>query len=392
MIEVEEALNFIHQTAVKRTTIFTAVSSDACGSVLADDIYALMSLPHFAQSSMDGYALKFHNSLTYDLVGEVAAGSSKNFNLQAGQAVRIFTGAQVPDTADAVIMQEKVVRTNAQITINEQPSAGQNIRTVGSQIQAGALVLPKGHSLNPASLGLLQSMGIRSIQVYQKPSVSIVLTGNELLTNGAQLQQGKVFESNSVVLEAALKQQGIEDVTILYSKDSLTETQETIQEALKSDLVLISGGISVGDYDFVQQALANLKVKEVFYKVRQKPGKPLFFGTKESKIIFGLPGNPASTLNCFHIYVMPMIYQFLGKKTEDASIIKTTLTTKIENKFGRALFLKAKVEEMKSTIIDEHNSATLWSFSKANALVYVPASISFFEVGTQVTTWLIPNS
>jgi len=228
--------------------------------------------------------------------------------------------------------------------------------------------------------------------VYKKPSVSIVLTGNELLKASDSLQDGKVYESNSIVLESVLKQQGIEDIRVFYSKDSLLETQSTIEKALESDMVLISGGISVGDYDFVQQSLINLGVQEVFYKVKQKPGKPLFYGAKDEKIVFGLPGNPASTLNCFYVYVIPILHKFLGKKIEDLPIIETTLTTKIENKFGRALFLKAMVKNLKSTIIDEHNSATLISFSKANALVYVPASSSHFDVGTQVKTWLIPNS
>jgi len=392
MIEVETALEIIHQTAVKLRSIFTAVSSHSCGAVLADDIIALISLPHFAQSSMDGYAIKKHKSSTYKLIGEVAAGSSKDFDLKPGEAVRIFTGAKVPFSADSVVIQEKVQKNKDQIILNYEPHYEQNIRPIGSQVKAGDLVLPKGHVLNPSSLGLLQSLGIRSIQVYKKPSVSIVLTGNELLKASDSLQDGKVYESNSIVLESVLKQQGIEDIRVFYSKDSLLETQSTIEKALESDMVLISGGISVGDYDFVQQSLINLGVQEVFYKVKQKPGKPLFYGAKDEKIVFGLPGNPASTLNCFYVYVIPILHKFLGKKIEDLPIIETTLTTKIENKFGRALFLKAMVKNLKSTIIDEHNSATLISFSKANALVYVPASSSHFDVGTQVKTWLIPNS
>lgn len=389
MIEVEKALELIHQTAVKKRSHFTAVSSDACGSVLADDIFAQMSLPHFAQSSMDGYAIKSHNSLSYNLIGEVAAGAVEEFHLQAGQAVRIFTGAKVPDSADVVVIQEKVQRTNNQITLEQTPKTGQNIRTVGSQIQAGDHVLTKGHTLNPSSLGLLQSLGVRSVQVYKKPSVSIVLTGNELVKAGDRIQQGKVFESNCVVLEAALKQQGIVDITVLYSNDSLEETQHKIREALKSNLVLISGGISVGDYDFVQQSLSNLEVKEIFYKVRQKPGKPLFFGTKENKFVFGLPGNPASTLNCFYIYVLPILYQFLGKKRNSLSIITSKLASSVSNKFGRALFLKALVSGSNAEIIDEYNSATLVSFSKANALVYIPAAQSYLEKKSEVTTWLL---
>ncbi len=392
MIEVEKALEIIHQTAVKNTSVFAAVSSHICGCVLAEEIVALISLPHFDQSSMDGYAIKIHDSHRYKVVGEVAAGCSKTFHLNPGEAVRIFTGAMVPASADSVVIQESVLRTDDEIVLESEPKKGQNIRSIGSQIQAGDRVLSKGDVLNPASLGLLQSLGIRSVQVYKKPSVALVLTGNELLKATESLQDGKVYESNSVVLDSVLRQQGIEAIRILYTKDSLEETQNTIATALESDMVLISGGISVGDYDFVQESLLHLGVKEQFYKVKQKPGKPLFYGTKEDKIIFALPGNPASTLNCYYVYVLPILYKLLGKETENLPIVETSLNTPIKNSFGRALFLKARVEGLSSTIIDELNSATLLSFSKANALVYVPWSTAELKVGTTVKTWLIPTS
>ena len=391
MIEVEKALELIHQTAVKNTSIFTAVSSRICGSVLADDIFSPMSFPHFAQSSMDGYALKSHDSLSYKVVGEMAAGSSKIFYLNPGEAVRIFTGAMVPNSADSVVIQEKVNRLNQNILLEEAPKLGQNIRPIGSMMNAGDLVFSKGHILNPSSIGLLQSIGIRSVLIYNKPSVAIVVTGNELLKPGESFQEGKVFESNSVVLESALKQQGIENFTVYYVQDTLEETQNSLKEALKSDLVLISGGISVGDYDFVRESLENIGVQEEFYKVNQKPGKPLFFGKKDSKMVFALPGNPASTLSCFYVYVVPILHKLLGKKSDGLPRIQTTLDSSITNKFGRALFLKAVVHQTQVRIIDEHNSASLLSFSKANALVFVPSYTTLMDKGTHAKTWLIPN-
>ena len=391
MIEVEKALELLHQTAVKNTSIFTAVSSRICGSVLADDIFSPMSFPHFAQSSMDGYALKSHDSLSYKVVGEMAAGSSKIFYLNPGEAVRIFTGAMVPNSADSVVIQEKVNRLNQNILLEEAPKLGQNIRPIGSMMNAGDLVFSKGHILNPSSIGLLQSIGIRSVLIYNKPSVAIVVTGNELLKPGESFQEGKVFESNSVVLESALKQQGIENFKVYYAQDTLEETQNTLKEAIKFDLVLISGGISVGDYDFVRESLENIGVQEEFYKVNQKPGKPLFFGKKDSKMVFALPGNPASTLNCFYVYVVPILHKLLGKKSDGLPRIQTTLDSSITNKFGRALFLKAVVHQTQVRIIDEHNSASLLSFSKANALVFVPSYTTLMDKGTHAKTWLIPN-
>ena len=302
-----------------------------------------------------------------------------------------ITGLAQVNGRDNLLIQEKVNRLDQTILLEEAPKLGQNIRPIGNIMKVGDHVFSKGDVLNPSSIGLLQSMGIRSVLIHNKPSVAIVVTGNELLKPGESFQEGKVFESNSVVLESALNQQGIKNCSIYYTQDTLEDTQNSLEEALESDLVLISGGISVGDYDFVRESLENLGVQEEFYKVNQKPGKPLFFGKKDSKMVFALPGNPASTLNCFYVYVVPILHKLLGKKSDGLACIHTTIDSSISNKFGRALFLKALVHESQAHIIDEHNSATLLSFSKANALVFVPSYTTLMEKGTRAKTWLIPN-
>jgi len=390
MVDVENALNLINNTTVEIVTIDSAVVANLCGSVVAADVKAPISLPSFLQSSMDGYAVKFHNTRTYKLVGESQAGSFNDFVLSPGEGIRIFTGAKVPETADAVIIQEKVNRINDSISIDDSPQFGQNIRPIGSQIKKGTNVLCKGQILNPAALGILLSLGINRIKVIKKPSVTIVVTGDELVPVGTTLTHGKVFESNSIVLESALKREGIEDIKISYAKDTFDSTKEAVSKALESDLVLISGGISVGDYDFVQESLSSLGVEECFYKVRQKPGKPLLFGKKRNTYIFALPGNPASTLNCFYIYVIPILYKLLGRQPEHLPIVDLSIDQAIENMADRALFLKAK--SIGSTVhpIDEFNSATLMSFSKANALVYVPDNVTLAK-GNLVKAWLLPN-
>lgn len=390
MINVENALQIIKNSAVEIVKIDAAISSNLCGSVVAADIKAPMSLPSFLQSSMDGYAVRIHKSRTYKLTGESQAGSSNDFELLPGEGIRIFTGAKVPDSADAVVIQEKVNRTGDCFSIDETPNLGQNIRPIGSQIKEGTIVLTKGQILNPAALGVLQSLGISRIKVFKKPSVTVVVTGDELVQQDTYLPDGKIYESNSIVLESALKQQGIDDLQIIYAEDTFESTKANIAKALESDLVLISGGISVGDYDFVRESLLSLGVEECFYKVRQKPGKPLFFGKKQNKFIFALPGNPASTLNCFYIYVIPILYKLLGKELESLPIVDLSIDETIENKADRALFLKVKVTGATAHVIDEYNSATLLSFSKADALVYVPNNIKL-DKGTLVKTWLLPN-
>ena len=302
MIAVEEALRLIQEEQNVITETETIATQEALGRVLSKSIQALIALPSFRQSAMDGYALHIGTGLTYTVVGEQKAGDAKTFDLKAGECVRIFTGAAVPDTANAVVIQEKVKRFETKIELENLPQLGQNIRAQGTQIKKGSFPLEKGQVLNPAGLGLIQSLGIQKVKVFRKPRVCVIVTGNELLPPGSTLSEGKIFESNSLILKAALHQIQIEPQIITGVPDQLEDTEDVLKEAFAtSDLVLISGGISVGDYDFVGKALQNLGVKDIFYKVRQRPGKPLYFGKKGNTFCFALPGNPASTLTCFYV-------------------------------------------------------------------------------------------
>ena len=391
MISVEEALDIVNKNAPRPRPSQEVISPALGGAVLAETILAPIDLPMFAQSSMDGYALCMHTKTHYRIVGEIQAGSDASYTLQAGEAVRIFTGAPVPSSADAVVIQEKVQRDGDTLTVASVIKPGQNIRTVGSQVPKGSVVLKQGTVLNAAALGLLQSLGLAQVQVYKKPRVAILVTGDELISIDEPLAQGKIYESNSLVLKTALHQMGITEITVLWAKDTQEDTERALAEGLKHDVLLISGGISVGDYDFVGSSLATLGVKTRFYKVRQKPGKPLFFGTKEDTHIFALPGNPASTLSCFYVYVLPILYTYLGKTPAHLPIQELPLNQAVENKFDRALFLKAQATDTTVSMIDEMNSATLISFAHANALVYIPETIQKAEKNTSVKTWILPE-
>ena len=390
MTTVENALAIVHALLPKQKIMTQNVNEKLCGWTIAEDVLAPLSLPPFPQSSMDGYAVRCHKSASYHVVGEVQAGSKDDYSLQPGEAVRIFTGAKVPNTAEAVVIQENVERVGDMIKCLTPISRHQNIRKEGSQLSKGAQVFSKGHTLNPAALGLLQSLGITAIKVFAKPSVAIVITGNELIQPGQSLRAGQVYESNSLILTAALQQIGIEAPKVYYAKDTRQATDEAIVRALAHDVVLISGGISVGDYDFVGDSLQELGVETLFYKVRQKPGKPLFFGKKDSTYVFGLPGNPASTLNCFYVYVVPLLQAFMGRSAPGLPIRQLTLQHSYGNKFGRALFLKANATSTQVAIIDELNSANLQSFTAANALVYIAAETKQLEKGDRVKTWILP--
>ena len=230
MISVKKAIALVRENACTTTQNKILNIQEALYYVLAQDVLATITMPPFRQSAMDGYALNLHNSLSYTVVGEIQAGSSIKKELKSGEAVRIFTGAAVPDTANAVIMQEKTTTTGTTLHVNENPKPEANIRPVGEQIKQGDLALQKGHKITPASIGFLASLGITEVSVFVKPKVAVVATGNELTKSGKPLPYGKIYESNSVMLESALKQSGFYDVETFYLSDKYEETLNLIQK------------------------------------------------------------------------------------------------------------------------------------------------------------------
>lgn len=387
MIGVEEAKKLVWEQEVAPHEEARSVS-ESLGYVLAEDIISPMEMPPFPQSAMDGYAIK-GNASVFTLAGETKAGDQHRIVLEEGQACRVFTGSAVPENATAVIMQEKVVQDNQQITINDDITAGKNIRPVGEQLRKGELVLKKGHVLTPASLGILHTLGITAVSVYRKPVLSLILTGNELVHAGELLHYGQIYESNSITLSSALAQQGFSISSSSVKDDYEATVKELSARIEKSDVMIISGGISVGDYDFVGKALREIGVEEVFYKVRQKPGKPLFFGKKENKFVFALPGNPAAALTCLYIYVIPLLKKISGKNDFHPEWKKIPLAKNYEKKADRAEFLKSCTINNEAHILSGQASSMLRSFTASNALVYVPEEKMTIFAGEEVITYFI---
>lgn len=287
----------------------------AIGKLIAAPILAPMQVPSFDNSGMDGYAFAWEDAgESRKLAQVVQAGSNPDFTLEKGTAVRIFTGAPVPKGADTVVQQEWVTVVGEVIFFEvEKLNQGQNVRKVGSQCKKGELILPAETPITPGTIGLLASLGISEVEVFASPKVSIILTGDEIVELGDSLRPGQIYNSNGPALQSYLTQIGIADVQILKVKDEEAAVVRVIREAMdSSDVVLLTGGISVGDYDFVKGGLEKNGVKQLFYKVRQRPGKPLFAGKKDEKLIFALPGNPASVLSCFIQYVKPCLQHLMG--------------------------------------------------------------------------------
>ena len=394
MISVSEAKNKIHENVSALTPIIVHLQN-AAGLVLAEDVYATMDIPAFPQSSMDGYAISFegwkkHKQLK--IVGEVAAGSNESFTLSPENAVRIFSGAAVPPGADTVIMQEKALVENGELKIEDETlQQGVAVRPKGSEIKARELALQKETVLSPAAIGFLTGIGITEVKVYPGPSITIIITGNELQEPGKPLQHGQVYESNSFVLKAVLKQLHIDNVSILYANDKPEITTSTLKKALEqSDVVLLTGGISVGDYDFVLQATNECGVEKLFHKVKQRPGKPLYFGKKENKLVFGLPGNPSSVLTCFYQYVIPALEK-LSKRKISLQPIKIPLKRSFQKNTGLTHFLKGYYDGKAALSLDAQESYRLSSFSKANCLIEIPEQTTSLNEGELVDVYLLPQ-
>lgn len=365
---------------------------EARKKTLSQSIHSPIYMPPFRQSAMDGYAVGIHDKLTYQIIGEIKAGDAESFVLQPGQAVKIFTGAPVPDTAQAMIPIEKVTVTQSVLTVQSVPKLEDNIRPIGEQIKKGELALEKGTELDAAAIGFLAALGITIVPVFKKPSVGIVITGNELLTPGTPLTYGKVYESNGVMLEAALMDVFFHDVARYAVKDDFESTKNTLQTAIeKHDVILVSGGISVGDYDFVAQALQELQVNTLFHKVNQKPGKPLFAGKVNEKMIFALPGNPAACLTCFYVYVLPTLKRISGQITQYEARNSLPLEHHLSVNNSRAQFLKAKITNGKVAILSHQASSMLNTFSTANALVYVVDGNYELKENELVTVYGVKN-
>jgi molybdopterin molybdotransferase len=391
MISVNEAKSIIQNT-VKPLQPRTVPLIDACGLVVSENVFAHTNIPAYAQSSMDGYAIKFsEKNNVLEIAGEMAAGASTSFTIGSQQAARIFTGAPLPFGADTVVTQENTVTNNGKLSINDnQLKQGSNVRPPGAEIRKGDLALAANTRLSIGATGFLSGIGIAEVSVFPPPDVTIILTGNELQTPGLPLQFGEVYDANSVMLKLALKKTGIKNIQLLRATDDVQSVQSALEKALQqSDMVLVTGGVSVGDYDFVIEAAARCGVEKKFHRVRQKPGKPLFFGTQGDKIIFGLPGNPSSALTCFYIYVLPAIEWMLQVKVGNetttgqltADFTKTTPFTQ---------FLKARTDSGRVTLLPAQESFRLHSFVQANCLAELGEEKENYHAGETVQVHTLP--
>jgi molybdopterin molybdotransferase len=384
MVSVTEAKTIIKQHVTSLNSI-TLNLDEAMGYAINDDIISPINVPSFVQSSMDGYAFAFDDlkstpSLT--ITATIQAGDASSNKIRKNQAVRIFTGAPLPEGADTVLMQEKAKAEGGQLfVLDEKLQKGTNSRSIGADIKEGAIAVKKGTILTPGAIGLLASLGITQVSVVRKPTINIILTGNELQDIGKKLAPGQIYESNSHTLKAALSKLGIKEINFLKVADNLESVTGAIKESLiKFDLTILTGGISVGDYDFVLEACQQNNVEQLFHKVKQKPGKPLYIGKKDAKIVCALPGNPASVLSCFYQYIS-IVLDKLSNTSLEMKTVQARLTNNYAKPIGLTHFLKGFYNHATNevTILEGQESFKMSAFAIANCFVELPEDLLEFR-------------
>lgn len=397
MIKVDKALNVILND-IKTLSKEPVNLTGSLSRVLAEDIYANSDIPGFDNSAMDGYALRAQDTKgasktdpkILTVIEDRRAGYISHRAINSGQAIRIMTGAVMPKGSDSVVMVEDTQRRGmAGAKIFKEVSAQDNVRRRGEDIKKGEMVIVKGTRLNSAHIGLLASLGKAKVLVVRKPKIAILATGDEVVDVGKKLEPGKLRSSNTYTLYSQiLKCQGIpKNLGIAKDKPDMLEAR--IKAGLDCDMILTSGGVSVGDYDLVKFILAKMGTNIRFWKVAMRPGKPLVFGLVKGIPIFGLPGNPVSSMITFDVFVKPAILKMEGANDLDAKNVDAVLEENITKKKGLRYFLRAITRWEDGIYLTRttgpQGSGILKSMALANSLIVLPEEEENIEKGVRVT-------
>ena len=400
MIQVQEALDKI-LSQIQFKGVEKIPLDQALGRVLAEDVVSRVNNPPLDNSAMDGYALIAQdiqsatpeNPVKLEVVEEIAAGYTAKGTLKPGQTMRIMTGAPTPPGADAVLMQEDTQKDGNSILCLDRADVEENIRRAGEDVKIGEGVLKKGTTLSPAHIGMMAVVGRSQIAVSQRPTVSILSTGDEILELDETPEGPQIFNSNGHMLAAQIKSAGGIPLYLGIAKDTEKDLMEKFEWALKADIVVSSGGVSVGDYDLVKSSLQKMGQDMLFWKVAMKPGKPLAFGRIGKIPIFGLPGNPVSSFVSFEQFVRPSLRKVLGCSDLSHKTVQAKLTRTIHKKPGRLHFLSSIVSwtdgEYTVTPAGEQGSGILKSAANANSLLIFPLEADEIKQGQEVAVQLL---
>lgn len=363
----------------------------ALGRVLAATVTSPIDVPAHTNSAMDGYAVRYADLpasgvRTFQVIGSAFAGGPFAGTLTAGTAVRIMTGAVIPDGADCVVMQEQTERDGEQVRIGSGHKAGQNIRQAGEDLTTGSVVLEAGRWLTPADIGLLASLGVAEVRVRRRLRVAFFSTGDELRSIGEPLGTGEIYDSNRYTLYGMLTRLGVDVIDMGVIRDRREDLRAAFSEAAAcADAVITSGGVSVGEADFVKEILTALG-EVSFWKIAMKPGRPLAFGKIENALFFGLPGNPVSVMVTFYQFVQPALKRMLGQADTGPVTLQAPCTTRLKKKPGRREFQRGILERQPDGRIVVHGtgdqgSGILNTMSRANCFIILPEDCATVEPG-----------
>lgn len=402
MLNYEDARALVFQH-VKPLEKCNRPLTESQGLALSEDISAPHGIPSFDNSAVDGYAVQAadlaksspKNPVLLENLGFIFAGDSGQEKMHSGQCVQIATGAPLPSGANTVVMKEDIEIEGSHVRFSQSIPEKENVRFKGEDITEGVTIIPSGTVIGPAQIATLATFGYSQIPVHRVPKISIVSTGSELVDVVGQPKKGQIRESNRFMLAGMVKQESCELLKISMVPDLPEVLKEAFEEALHADVALISGGMSVGDKDFAKPLLNELGVEEIFWKIKFKPGKPLFFGRRGKTWIFGLPGNPASSYVLFEEFVRPALRQMMGRRILEESMVKATLEIPITKTYSRLHFMRGMLREENGEFrvrpLKFQGSHSIGSLVGSNALIRVEADSPALPVGSKVSVRPLRN-
>ncbi len=399
LMPYEEALEKVLKAASWKIPAEEVAVKSSWGRVLREDVKAGFDIPPFDKSAMDGYAVLSKDTkgassegpVTLKVLTDLPAGKTTKRKVGLGEAVRIMTGAPLPAGADAVVKVEDTGSSSDTVDIKREVRPGDNSGKAGEDVACGKVVLSKGTRITPAVMGMMAAVGKPKVTVTRRPAVSIISTGNEVQVPGRPLKEGAIYDANGYSLTGLCKEQGCRAEFLGIARDRPAALKKKLERAKDADLILLSGGVSVGDYDFVIDLLVDQGFKEVFYKASIKPGKPTFAGVRGKQLVFGLPGNPVSAMVCFELFVLPALDKMSGRESCGMKKGKAVLANAVSTKAGRRKFLRARAVSSGPVIsveaFPDQKSGVLSSMLAADVLIDVPGEATVLEKGTEVDVW-----